>query len=257
MKTVKNVLKIFISISLVFSFVAKPIYAAEANYDACKQEKQKAEVVYEADNGNKVTKVSKDGKEIFVVTSEPIISRNVTDDEKKELTESKESIVTEKVYIELTDTLENAKQIADTPPVNDSSQIATASTTYAFWHGSSVERVWDWWYGDGTHGHLSPVDTNYVTNMGWVSADSLASALVIAGVLDPPAGLAFGAILTVGVLTKSWNLQIDDGSIDITAYDNNILPALCVKAGQYLGQAISRTGFLNYYWGSLATTVCY
>ncbi|MBW7475606.1 hypothetical protein K0T92_12685 [Paenibacillus oenotherae] len=220
------------------------------------------EVVYQSELGNKVVKIQKteDDVESYVVVSKPIIYNEITEELKKKMIGSKEKVKIQRVYFENADSIEQAKRIAATPSpeLTKGASGIQALSKVSFWHGSFIEEVWSWWWGDGWDIHISSTDVNYITNLSWVGADSLAAYLAATGVISNPAAVVVGGILTVAILTLSWSLQNNDGSIDITVYEPNINMAngVCVQASQWLGQATGLTGFLNYFWPSNAPGFC-
>ncbi len=105
---------------------------------------------------------------------------------------------------------------------------ALAESKQTFWHDSFVETE----SGTNAHRvHLSPTDVSFITNMGWVSADTLAGALVVTEVISSGAGVVLGGVATIAVLTLSWAEQNDDGSLDIWIPQSALRPLERGKTG--------------------------
>lgn len=196
-------------------------------------------VVFQSGLGHQVVEVAKNGTIGYIIVSSAIDTQDGNT----------------RNYLAFAENLQQAKRIANAPV--QTSGVVAPEASY-FWHNSYVERTWHLTRGSGTHLYLSPVDTGYITNLGWVAADTLCGALVVAGVITGGAAVVIGGIATIAVLTLSWSMQNDDGSLDIYAYDKYIKPASCAYGGQYLGYALSGTGnWYDYYWPSYAPSYCY
>lgn len=248
--------KKIITIVLALTVALFTTSVAHAAPDRASATKQIAKVIEKTANGNQVVEITKGDKKTYAVVSAPIAFKDLpkTEQLRSQSAKRADGANITRTYLQFADTLTEAQQVAATKPnSNTTTAVATTESTSYFWHNSYIENWWNLLNGYGYHIYLSPVDTSYVTNVGWVVADTLAAVLVATAVVTAPVGLVIGGIVTVAVLTTSWLLQNNDGSIDIYSPDKERYDSYSVDPGQYLGSAKNYDDiWKNYYWPSYA-----
>ncbi len=94
-------------------------------------------------------------------------------------------------------------------------------TTFAidgFWNNSYIEDYYSW-AGHGYHIYLSARDASYITNMGWISGDTLIGMIGGFGIITPWQTSLLIGIVSAAVITLYWREQNADGSLDIWSPD--------------------------------------
>jgi len=230
-----------IIILLVFSLLFIPI--APSNAEDVSLDKPKAQVIQIEENGNQILEVSQNDKKVYCVFSHGIIMDKPNEVEDNGV----------RYYFSLTENIDEAKEIVKYDPSANENQDDSSELSSSFWHGSYIESYSNW-----LHVHLAPVDVSYITSLGWVAADTLAAILIATGVVSITVGVALGGIATVAIISYSWYVQNNDGSVDIETQIPSLNPSRWVNPGQYLGWATSGTNWgHDYYWPSNAPAYGY
>lgn len=251
--TSKKVLVVLLAVVMVFFGFSSNVDAASPAKSAGYQSKVIAKKV----NGNQVVEVKEGDKTGYVVVSAPVVSPSVADKSVSKEVES-QSQSGQRWYLHFTEDLAEAQQVASIRPTDriETMGIVSPDATKYFWHNSYIENWWNILHGSGYHLYLAPSDVSYITNLGWIAADTLAAVLIAAGIVSLPVGIALGCIATLAIVTTSWALQNNDGSIDIYSPDKDRYDNRSVSPGQYLGTAKSGIGvWKNYTWPSNAPKI--
>ncbi len=252
-KWVKKILNIFLISMLIFT------YTIPANAEVIGSEtKTKTKIAYTDKNGNQVVEVTNNNETGYVVVSKGVKYNDLSDETKlndlAEKTKSKK-VIGERWYLAFSENLDNAIEMAKIAPPEPTKQTDNKYSIQAtyFWHSSYVESYWNTSDSFSKHVHLTPIDATYITNVGWISADTLAGALIATGVVTLGTGLVIGGIVTLAIISYAQFASNSDGSFDIYSPNSYRVDNTSVSPGQYLGYARAGTGWWNYYyWPSYA-----